>query len=139
MTEFFDALETRSADEREAAQMAALAGQLAHAQRHSTALAEILKDVDPASVASRPALAKLPVTRKSELLERQKASRAAGGDAFGGFSALVRGPAMSRIFASPGRFTSPRVRGPTTGARVARCTLPVFEKANWCTTPSATT
>ena len=111
MTEFFDALETRSADEREAAQMAALAGQLAHAQRHSTALAEILKDVDPASVASRPALAKLPVTRKSELLERQKASRAAGGDAFGGFSALVRGPAMSRIFASPGPIYEPEGAG----------------------------
>jgi phenylacetate-CoA ligase len=107
MTEFFDALETRSADERETAQMAALAGQLAHAQRHSTALAEILKGVNPASVTSRAALAKLPVTRKHELLDRQKASRAAGGDAFGGFSALVRGRTMSRIFASPGPIYEP--------------------------------
>jgi phenylacetate-CoA ligase len=111
MTEFFDALETRSADEREAAQMAALAGQVAHAQRHSAALAEILRDVNPASVNSRAALARLPVTRKHELLERQKASRAAGGDAFGGFSALVRGPAMTRIFASPGPIYEPEGAG----------------------------
>lgn len=107
MTDFFDALETRSPAEREAAQMAALPAQIAHAQAHSAAMAEILRGVDAAAVNSRAALAQLPVTRKSELLERQKALRAAGGDAFGGFSALVRGPAMSRIFASPGPIYEP--------------------------------
>ncbi|MDZ4124616.1 MAG: phenylacetate--CoA ligase family protein, partial [Hydrogenophaga sp.] len=100
MTVFFDALETRSPAEREAAHMAALPGQIAHAQAHSAAMAEMLRGVDAATVNSRAALAQLPVTRKSELLERQKALRAAGGDAFGGFAALVRGPGMSRIFAS---------------------------------------
>ena len=107
MTVFFDALETRSTAEREAAQMAALPGQIAHAQAYSAAMAEILRGVDAAAVNSRAALAQLPVTRKHELLERQKALRAAGGDAFGGFSALVRGPAMSRIFASPGPIYEP--------------------------------
>ena len=107
MSEFFDALETRSAAEREAAQMAALPGQIAHAQAHSPAMAEILRGVDAQAVTSRAALARLPVTRKHELLERQKASRAAGGDAFGGFSALVRGRGMSRIFASPGPIYEP--------------------------------
>ncbi|MDO9148974.1 MAG: AMP-binding protein [Hydrogenophaga sp.] len=107
MTVFFDALETRSPAEREAAQMAALPTQIAHAQASSAALAEILRGVDAATVNSRAALARLPVTRKSELLERQKALRAAGGDAFGGFSALVRGPGMSRIFASPGPIYEP--------------------------------
>ena len=107
MTDFFDALETRSPAEREAAQMAALPGQIAHAQAHSAAMAEILQGVDATAVSSRAALAQLPVTRKSELLERQKASRAAGGDAFGGFSTLVRGPGMSRIFASPGPIYEP--------------------------------
>ena len=107
MSDFFDALETRSPAEREAAQMAALSAQVAHAQAHSAAFATILKGVDAASINSREALAKLPVTRKSELLELQKASRAQGGDAFGGFSALVRGPAMSRIFASPGPIYEP--------------------------------
>ncbi|MDP2263487.1 MAG: AMP-binding protein [Hydrogenophaga sp.] len=107
MTDFFDALETRSPAEREAAQMAALPGQIAHAQAHSAAMAEILQGVDAASITSRAALATLPVTRKHELLERQKASRAAGGDVFGGFSSLVRGPAMSRIFSSPGPIYEP--------------------------------
>jgi phenylacetate-CoA ligase len=107
MTVFFDALETRSPAEREAAQMAALPGQIAHAQAHSAAMAAILRGVDATAVNSRAALAQLPVTRKSELLERQKALRAAGGDAFGGFAALVRGPRMSRIFASPGPIYEP--------------------------------
>jgi phenylacetate-CoA ligase len=107
MSDYFDALERRCPDEREAAQMAALATQVAHAQRNSAAFAQILKDVDVASVNSRAALAALPVTRKTELLALQKASRAQGGDAFGGFSALVRGPAMSRIFASPGPIYEP--------------------------------
>lgn len=107
MTDFFDDLETRSPAEREAAQLAALPGQIAHAQAHSAAMAEILRSVDASAVNNRAALARLPVTRKSELLERQKALRAAGGDAFGGFSALVRGPGMSRIFASPGPIYEP--------------------------------
>jgi phenylacetate-CoA ligase len=107
MTVFFDALETRSPAEREAAHMAALPGQIAHAQAHSAAMAEMLRGVDATTVNSRAALAQLPVTRKSELLERQKAVRAAGGDAFGGFAALVRGPGMSRIFASPGPIYEP--------------------------------
>ena len=107
MTDFFDALETRSPAEREAAQMAALPTQIAHAQANSAAMAEILCGVDTSTVNSRAALAQLPVTRKSELLDRQKALRAAGGDAFGGFSALVRGPRMSRIFASPGPIYEP--------------------------------
>ena len=87
--------------------MAALAQQVAHAQANSAAFATILKGVDADLVNSREALAKLPVTRKSELLELQKASRAKGGDAFGGFSSLVRGPKMSRIFASPGPIYEP--------------------------------
>jgi phenylacetate-CoA ligase len=111
MTDFYDDLEHRSAAEREASQLAALPRQVAHAQAHSAAMAEILRGVDPASVTSRAALAQLPVTRKHELLERQKASRAAGGDAFGGFSALVRGPAMTRIFASPGPIYEPEGAG----------------------------
>jgi phenylacetate-CoA ligase len=111
MNDHFDHLETRSPAEREAAQMAALPAQIAHAQHHSPAFAEILKGVDAASISSRAALARVPVTRKSELLERQKASRAQGGDAFGGFSALVRGPAMSRVFASPGPIYEPEGTG----------------------------
>jgi phenylacetate-CoA ligase len=107
MTDFYDDLENRAPAEREASQMAALPRQIAHAQQHSAALAEILVGVDASIVNSRAALAKLPVTRKHELLERQRASREKGGDAFGGFSSLVRGRTMSRIFASPGPIYEP--------------------------------
>ncbi|MEZ5701594.1 MAG: AMP-binding protein [Burkholderiaceae bacterium] len=112
MSDFFDALETRTPTERESAQMTALAGQVAHAQTHSAAFATILKGVNASQVNSREALAKLPVTRKQELLERQKATRAQAEDVFGGFSALVRGPAMSRIFASPGPIYEPEGASP---------------------------
>ncbi|MGC4395566.1 phenylacetate--CoA ligase family protein [Hydrogenophaga sp. T2] len=105
MNEHFDALETRPPAQREAEHMAALARQVAHAQASSPAFAEILHGVDAAAVNSRAALAQLPVTRKSALLERQRAQVAR--DAFGGFSALVRGPQMSRIFASPGPIYEP--------------------------------
>lgn len=105
MNEFFDALETRKPEQRAAEQMAALAAHVAHAQSRSAAFAEILRGVDASSITSRAALARLPVTRKSELLERQKAQRAS--DPFGGFSSLVRGPQMTRVFASPGPIYEP--------------------------------
>ena len=107
MNNYFDALETRDKAEREAALMAALPGQVAHAKNSSAALKEILKDVEPAGVTSRQALASLPVTRKHELLERQQATRSAGGDVFGGFSALGFGAHMPRIFSSPGPIYEP--------------------------------
>ena len=69
MSTFYDALETRSPAEREAALMAALPQQIAHAQKASPAFASILAGVDASAVTSRAALAQLPVTRKYELLE----------------------------------------------------------------------
>lgn len=105
MTTFYDALETRAPQEREAALMAALPAQIANAQQHSKAFAEILDGVDAASITSREALARLPVTRKYELLERQQKER--GGNPFGGFSTLAFGAAMPRVFASPGTIYEP--------------------------------
>ncbi|MFM7698665.1 MAG: phenylacetate--CoA ligase family protein, partial [Limnohabitans sp.] len=105
MTDSYDALETRDPAEREAALMAALPGQIAHAQQRTRAFAEILQGVDASAVTSRQALAALPVTRKHELLERQQAHRAS--DAFGGFSALSFGKSMPRVFASPGTIYEP--------------------------------
>ncbi|MEI8171432.1 MAG: AMP-binding protein [Rhodoferax sp.] len=107
MTQHYDALETRDSTSREAALMAALPGQVARAKNASPAFAEILKDVNPATVIDRQALARLPVTRKHELLERQQASRRAGGDVFGGFSAVAFGGQMPRVFASPGPIYEP--------------------------------
>jgi phenylacetate-CoA ligase len=106
MTEFHDALETREPAQREAQLLAALPAQVAHAQRASSAFAAILQGVDAAAVGSRAALARLPVTRKHELLELQAKGRQA--DPFGGFSALRYGPAMPRVFASPGTIYEPQ-------------------------------
>ena len=112
MTTFLDDLETREPALREAALMAALPKQVAHAKQASAALAHILAAVDPAAVTSRQALAQLPVTRKHELLERQQASRAvADGDVFGGFSTLGYGAQMPRLFASPGPIYEPEGSG----------------------------
>jgi len=107
MNTHMDALETRDPAVREAALLAALPGQIAHAQKNAPAFAEILKDIHAADITSRAALAKLPVIRKYELLEKQKASRAAGGNVFGGFSALSYGSKMPRVFSSPGPLYEP--------------------------------
>ena len=105
MTDHYDALEVRAPGVREADLMAALPAQIAHARAASPAFASILADIDPAQITSRSALAKLPVTRKYELLERQQAGRAS--NAFGGFSAIGFGAAMPRVFASPGTIYEP--------------------------------
>jgi phenylacetate-CoA ligase len=107
MKTHMDALETRDPAAREAALLAALPGQIAHAQKNAPAFAEILKDIHAADITSRAALAKLPVIRKYELLEKQKASRAAGGNVFGGFSAVSYGSKMPRVFSSPGPLYEP--------------------------------
>jgi len=108
MSTFFDALETREPAQREAALMAALPAQLAHARRASPAFAELLQGVDVERVSSRAALARLPVVRKHELAEAQIASRAKpGGNVFGGFSAVGAGAAMPRVFSSPGSIYEP--------------------------------
>ena len=105
MTTHYDAQETRSQAQREAEQMAALSSQIAHAQQHTAAFARILQGVDATRVVNRAALAQLPVTRKHELLALQQAARPA--DSFGGFAAVVRGPRLGRIFASPGPIYEP--------------------------------
>jgi phenylacetate-CoA ligase len=110
MSEYFDDLETRTAEEREATQLQALREQVRHAQQQTQAFAQLLDGVEPARLRSLSDLAQLPVTRKSTLLERQQRSRSLSGaarDPFGGFSALVRGPGMGRVFASPGPIYEP--------------------------------
>ncbi len=108
MSDFFDLLEARSPQAREAALMAALPRQVAHAQTRSTAFAGILEGVDAASVHDRAALARLPVTRKHELLALQQQARAKdASNVFGGFSTMGFGAAMPRLFASPGPIYEP--------------------------------
>ena len=94
--EFFDALETRDPVLREREQFAALRQQIAHAQKHAPYFGALLAGVDPASVRDRAALAQLPVTRKSELTDLQKASLP--------FAQMVTRPVgeLSRVYMSPG-------------------------------------
>ena len=115
MTDFYDALETRDPAAREAALLAALPGHIARAQQATSAFAESLAGVDAATITSRAALAQLPVLRKSELLERQKALRAQ--DPFGGYAAigwrgLRAGSGARRVFQSPGPIYEPEGDGP---------------------------
>ncbi len=110
----YDALETRDPAAREAALMAALPAQIAQAQRDAQAVGALLAGVDAAAITSRAALATLPVLRKHELLERQKAGRAnrERGDPFGGFSPIgwrAQGATRraQRVYQSPGPIYEP--------------------------------
>ena len=107
MAEHYDALETRTQQARETAWMQALPVQVAHAQVHAPAFVSSLAGVKADEVNSLAALARLPVVRKQELMDMQKAARAVGGDVFGGFSTLGFGPHMPRVFASPGLIYEP--------------------------------
>ncbi|MDO5648458.1 phenylacetate--CoA ligase family protein [Paracoccus sp. (in: a-proteobacteria)] len=100
MTGYYDELETRSDDERAAGLAQALPVALERA-RMAPALARLLRDIDPAEVTDRAALAKLPVIRKAELSEAQKKS-----PPFGGF-ATRKAAEFDHIFQSPGPIYEP--------------------------------
>jgi phenylacetate-CoA ligase len=101
----FDKLETRSPKKREAELMAALPKLVAHAKRRAAGFAKILADVNPSAVKSRAALAKLPVTRKSDLPALQKDIPPLGG--------LNAAPLekLAKLFVSPGPVYDPEGRG----------------------------
>ena len=101
MTQHYDALETRNPAEREAALMRALPQQIANAKTNTPGFAAILAAVDAATVTTRAALATLPVTRKSDLKELQRAALP-----FGGLVAIKPGRAR-KIFMSPGPIYEP--------------------------------
>ncbi len=99
-SEHFDSLETRDPDERERDLIGRLPGLIARAQR-APGWAAQLAGVDAATVASRAALAKLPVLRKSELAARQRAH-----PPFGGFNVTAPG-SVRRLLMSPGPIFEP--------------------------------
>ncbi len=105
MAAYYDNLETRDPAERELAQFADLPRQIANAKEHASAFATLLKEIEPGDVTSREALSKLPVLRKSELLERQKSA-----PPFGGLAAIPIAEA-NRVFASPGPIYEPEGTG----------------------------
>ena len=93
---FYDPLETRDPDEREADLMDKLARQVAHAKETTHYYFQTLAGINPFECTTREALARLPLTRKRDLIELQK-----NNPPFGGLNALARGRAK-RVFASPG-------------------------------------
>jgi phenylacetate-CoA ligase len=69
----YDALEGRDPAARERDLMARLPEQIAHARAKSPYYAQRLASVRPEAIDSRTALAELPLTRKSDLPELQRA------------------------------------------------------------------
>ena len=100
MSRYFDALETRSQDEREAALARDLPAVIARALT-APGLAAHLGPVDPAAITSRADLARLPLLRKSDLGAAQKAAFP-----FGGLTAKPA-HAFAHIFQSPGPIYEP--------------------------------
>ena len=101
MTDFYDDLETRSPVQREADKVAAVAAQVAHAKASCSAWADILAAVDPDDITSPEAIAQLPVTRKSALIELQKDKMPFGG------MVDTSGAHMNYVFTSPGPIYEP--------------------------------
>lgn len=103
---YYDALETREPPERERALFAALPAHIAHAKANAPGFARILADIDPRAVDSRAALARLPVTRKSDLKALQAAE-----PPLGGLNATPVGD-LAKILVSPGPIYEPEGRSP---------------------------
>ena len=104
MPDHYDALETRDPAVRECEQFAALPGIVARAMS-APGWAKQLAGVDPKSVNSRAALARLPVLRKADVAALQKEN-----PPFGGFNVTAAGKAR-RLLMSPGPIFEPEGAG----------------------------
>jgi phenylacetate-CoA ligase len=85
--------------------MAELPKLVAHAKKRAPGLARVLSGVNPSTIRTRAALAKLPVTRKSDLGSLQKEMPPLGG--------LNATPVekLAKLFVSPGPIYDPEGRG----------------------------
>ena len=113
MTDTFDSLERREPSDREEALFTALPGFIGEVVRAAPGWARWLEGIDVREVTDRAALARLPVLRKSQLMELQSER-----PPFGGL--VTRAPgAFARLFMSPGPIFEPE--GPSKDYwRVAR-------------------
>ena len=105
-TSFYDSGETCDPAARESALMAALPQLVAAAQKKAPAYRARLAGIRAQDIVSRAALAQLPLTRKSELIELQRQN-----PPFGGFTTVPVG-AVGRVFASPGPIYELEARRP---------------------------
>ncbi|MEM9012898.1 MAG: phenylacetate--CoA ligase family protein [Pseudomonadota bacterium] len=103
MTGHYDDLETRSADQRAGALAEALPAAVAAAQA-TPGMAGVLAGVEAGEITDAAALAHLPVLRKADLSERQKAEPPLGG-------LLAAGAQPDFLFQSPGPIYEPGWRG----------------------------
>jgi phenylacetate-CoA ligase len=104
MADHYDPLETRNPEARERDQLAILPNIIERAMA-APGWAKQLAGIDPESVTSRAALAKLPLLRKSDLLSLQKDN-----PPFGGFNLVPPGRAK-RLHMSPGPIFEPEGHG----------------------------
>jgi phenylacetate-CoA ligase len=100
MPDHYDTLETRDPAARDRDLFARLPAAIAHAMT-APGWAKHLNGVDPKSITSRLALAKLPLLRKSDLVAAQKEN-----PPFAGFNATPPGRAK-RLYMSPGPIFEP--------------------------------
>ena len=103
--EHYDALESRSPEERETALFGALPAQIAYAKENASYFRRLLKGVEGDAISSREALAGLPVTRKGDLVEMQIEA-----PPLGGFAAMAPGR-IRNIYQSPGPIHEPDGHG----------------------------
>ncbi|MCA1581371.1 MAG: AMP-binding protein [Acidobacteria bacterium] len=106
----YDKLETRDPAEREQALFAHLPDYLDHARERSPALARRLNGIPGADINDRDALARIPVLRKSELAELQRAD-----PPFGRLAGVPLGQ-CGHVFSSPGPLFEPAARRADYGA-----------------------
>ncbi len=102
--QYYDDLETASPEAREERLMGALRGQLSNARRNSLHFSHLLAGFDLEAVRDRADLARLPVTRKSDMIDRQRQD-----PPFASMLAVPPG-ALARIFQSPGPIYDPEGR-----------------------------
>jgi len=102
MTEYFDSLETRTPEAREASQFSLLPDLIRRAIEEGAGWADHLNGIDPGTINSREALAQLPVFRKADLAKHQKSR-----PPLGGFEARA-GAQIVRLFESPGPIYEPQ-------------------------------
>jgi len=105
MSDFYDDLETRDPEVREADLFGRLSGFLANARQKAPAWGRHLAEIDPGAVGSRADMAAIPVFRKERLLDLQSEA-----PPFGGLTTTAAGD-LSRLFMSPGPIYDPEGRG----------------------------
>ena len=96
MPDVFDELEVRMPEDREAALLAAIRHLVREAGSRVPAMAERIEGIDPDDLRDRAALARIPVLRKHDVMERQART-----PPFGGFADVSKLKGR-RVYQSPG-------------------------------------